>query len=107
MAAAAKYDIPRKDGTTLRQHLAKAGQPPDDISPIGADHLLEWFWRLSARRSAGGFAPSPISFEAINAWSRLSGEAPEPWEVGVIELLDNAFLMAIGEAQKSQSANSE
>jgi hypothetical protein len=54
--------------------------------------LWEWFADLSRRRSNGGLAPNPVSFSEIDAWARLTGTAPTPWEVSVLTRLDDALL---------------
>lgn len=82
----------REGGASLRQHLEAAGKVVDEPEPLSHGYLLDWFWRLSNRRASTGFGLSPLGFEAIAAWARLSGEAPEPWEVAAIEHMDNAFL---------------
>lgn len=60
-----------------------AGDPPPEVA-----YLLGWFADLSARRRDGG----PLNFADIEAWGRLSGNAPTPWEVSVLTQLDDAVL---------------
>ncbi|WP_430643900.1 phage tail assembly chaperone [Bradyrhizobium cosmicum] len=48
------------------------------------------FLRLNARRSAG-FSLEPISFSEIESFTRLSGLRLSPFEVRLIEDLDNLF----------------
>ena len=50
-----------------------------------------WFWALSARRTHGMSGPNPITFSEIEAWSRLMGANPRPWEVWLITRLDDAL----------------
>lgn len=58
-------------------------------------YLWQTFLRLSARRSANGFAISPISWPDIDAFVRQSGFSLAPWEVEVIEELDRQFLASL------------
>lgn len=48
------------------------------------------FLRLNARRSAG-FSIDPIAFSEIEAFTRLSGLSLSPFEVRLVEDLDNLF----------------
>lgn len=83
---------------TLRQHLAHAGEDAEAPPPIGAFYLVGWFWQLSNRRGSG-MGLSPITWEAIDAWARRSGNDPEPWEIGVIEQMDDAYVSKIAARQ--------
>jgi len=56
---------------------------------------VDWFSRLSRRRGSNGFGVSPLSFETISAWDKLCNEGIEPWEVRVLELLDDVHLAEI------------
>lgn len=51
-----------------------------------------WFCELSAARGGNGFGLSPISFTEIDAWARVTGERPTPWEVGLLRRIDTAIL---------------
>jgi hypothetical protein len=45
------------------------------------------------RRQAGGFAgPNPIGWQDIEAFSRQSGLRLAPWELGLIEAIDDIYL---------------
>ncbi|WP_146203698.1 hypothetical protein [Azospirillum sp. TSO5] len=59
--------------------------------PWDLRHLWEWFSELSDARG-GGMGPSPITYQDILAWSRLTGRRPSPWEVSVIRELDSLWL---------------
>lgn len=54
-------------------------------------YLWDWFCELAARRQSNGFGLSPLSWESIESWARLTGRDPQPWEVaalGEIEALE-------------------
>jgi len=60
--------------------------------PVELAYLFAWFTELSAARGSGGFGANPISYAEIDAWARLTGTAPTPFEISVIRLLDGALL---------------
>ena len=52
------------------------------------------------RRNAGnGFGATPITWADLDAYSRLSGLRLLPWEIEIIELLDDALLASYREQQ--------
>ncbi|WP_425338081.1 phage tail assembly chaperone [Desulfobaculum xiamenense] len=95
-------NAPRKDGQSLRAHLEQvardSGEPPEELTellgssrpPDAGGYLLEWFWELHAARGQG-MGPEAIGFVEIEAWARLTGRAPEPWEVAVLQRLDRTY----------------
>lgn len=62
--------------------------------PVFGEHVLEWFWELSAARGSNGFGALPITYGEIAAWQALTGVEPEAWEVKAIREMDMAFLAA-------------
>jgi hypothetical protein len=57
--------------------------------------VWSWFLELSASRGSNGFGGlDPLSYTEIDAWARLHGVAPTPFEVGVLRRLDQALLKA-------------
>jgi len=52
---------------------------------------MAWFRDLSARRTAG-MALNPITWEAMDAYFRLTGVVPLPWELRVLNAIENAFM---------------
>jgi len=95
---AVRLETPRKDGTTLRQHLSQAEfatglqiiEEPDP--PHDGLHLWSWFWELDGARGEGMSGPLAISFSDIDAWARLTRSNPEPWEVQALKKMDAARL---------------
>lgn len=64
---------------------------------------LAYLWlayRRLRRRKGGGMGPGPIEWPDIDAFLRLSGLSLVPWEIEVIEDLDDAFMGAVAAAQK-------
>ena len=57
---------------------------------------LAYLWRAYLRlrrRAPGGFSgPQPVSWLEIDAFARRSGLALAPWEIELIEALDNIYL---------------
>ncbi len=70
---------------------------PEPETPDGAEHLIEWFWTLSASRQQGMSGPLPISFSEIQAWSSLTGEIVTREEVAILRAMDDGFLTGIEE----------
>lgn len=54
-------------------------------------HVWAAFRRLSARRGSNGFGINPISWPDIDAYVRHSKMPLAPWEVRLIEELDDLF----------------
>jgi len=84
--------IPDKNGVTLGQHYeqveASTGiRPPElDLPPLPAD--MRTFWRSFLRLHRSRSAQQPIAFEAIVAYSTLTGHQFSPDEVDLICDLD-------------------
>lgn len=74
---------------------------------MGGFYLLQWFWRLRNRNKSGFNGPDPVSWEALDAWVRLSGDNPEPWEINVLEALDDAYVAAVDRAQSKTFSKPE
>jgi hypothetical protein len=56
-------------------------------------YLWSTFLRLHSRRGSNGFGASPLSWSEIDACCRLSGVRLAPWEVEIIEALDDAYMV--------------
>lgn len=68
---------------------------PEPEIPDGAEHLAEWFWRLSEVRHQGFNGPLPIGFSEIQAWINLTGEIVSREEVAILRAMDAAYLAGI------------
>lgn len=67
--------------------------------PPAVAYLWRAFTRIRRRRGGNGFSASPIEWGDIDAFMRLSGVRLAPWEVEVIEDLDDAWLAEISRKQ--------
>lgn len=67
--------------------------------PMALAYLWQTYRRLRRRKSSG-FGPGPIEWPDIDAFLRLSGVSLAPWEIEVIEEIDDVFLRSVAEAQK-------
>jgi hypothetical protein len=91
--------VPRKDGSTEREHLkaaaSRSAAARDALKPLpvpeGTQHILAWFQELSACRGMNGFGFEPIGWQDIDAWSRLRGIRPTRFELQALQALDAAF----------------
>lgn len=63
----------------------------------GSEHILQWFYQLSARRRPGFSGPSALNFSDIKAWSELTGTLTRPDEIEAILAMDSAYLEAVSE----------
>lgn len=62
--------------------------------PPAMRYLFDRFLRLSERRQSNGFGASRITYLEIDAYQRVTGFRFQPWEVRLIERLDDAYLIA-------------
>ena len=94
----------QSDGTTLRAHLtslAKRGRKDAQESlqgpecPSWLSYLWSWFLGLHARRGSGMNGPARITWQDIDAWSRITGTRLSKWECDVLLVLDAAFFASI------------
>jgi hypothetical protein len=69
-----------------------------DDFPLPLLYLWVAFNRIRRRKGGNGFGPSPIEMTDIDAFNRLSGMAFAPWEVEMIERLDDIFLKSLADA---------
>lgn len=71
--------------------------------PLALGYLWRAYNRLR-RRKGSGFGPGPIEWPDIDAFLRLSGFALAPWEIEVIEEIDDVFLSVVADAQNRNSS---
>lgn len=107
---------PNKDGATPRQifgGLIERTKRPESLAEYEAElecppfpEPLGYIWvvfnRLSARRGSNGFSLNPISWPDIDAFMRLSGFRLVPWEIQMVEELDDLYRSEIAKASQSQ-----
>ena len=63
--------------------------------------LWNIFLRISGRRGSSGFGILPLAWADIDAFSRLTQTPLEPWEVRILEELDDAYLIERSRASRS------
>ncbi|MEY9466286.1 hypothetical protein ABH973_006699 [Bradyrhizobium ottawaense] len=98
-------DAKDKDGFSLREKLegklkrTRSGKGRAEIKaqlavppfPLPLLYLWNSFQRLSGRRTGSGFGINPIAYADIEAFARLNGKCFAPFEIELIEDLDNLF----------------
>lgn len=95
-------------GGTKREHLERIEkqtgkqQIPELTIPIEGEHIWNWFWELSARRSQG-FGLSLISYTEIRAWLEVRRPLIHDWEIEILTNMDQAFLKACQPQKKEKN----
>ena len=64
------------------------------LFPEAVRYLWNAYWRIRRRRGGSGFGIQPIEWGDISAFITLSGLRFSPWEIEIIESLDDAFRTA-------------
>jgi hypothetical protein len=99
---------PQPDGSTLaeafesfRRQTGKRhpqDKPSEIKCPEHVMYLYRWFMELAHGRPVGGMGVMmPIPSSEILAWSQLSGNRLEDWEITTIRALDAAYLRIMSE----------
>jgi hypothetical protein len=70
-------------------------------APEGAEHLWDTFMRISTRRGSTGFGAAPLSWSDLDAFVRMTRCPLSPWEIEVIERLDDLFMAEQARAVKA------
>jgi hypothetical protein len=81
----------------MPQELADA---PD--IPVGCEYLWQWFLRLNKLRPPAMDGAVAIPETEIRAYFQNREIVPTPWELSVIERLDNAALEVAKQSQNSE-----
>ena len=68
--------------------------------PMALLYVWQAFNRLSRRRGSNGFGVNPISWSDIDAFVRNSKVALRPWEISLIEDLDDLYRSEVAKAMK-------
>lgn len=79
------------------QEVPKCPEPPP-----GADHIWPIWNRLRAR-TGNGDGVSPITFESIDAFVRLTGEAVTQSDIVMLEAMDDAFISQVSIERAEQA----
>lgn len=80
---------------------------PDELAdapplPECAAHLWAYFWELSRSRSHNGFGYLALQYVDIEAWSRLTKQTLDPWELNAIVKLDALYLESLAKKPKPE-----
>lgn len=93
--------------TVLQWQLANRDRPIDSLDapeiPYAGQRVWGIFLRLHEARGGGGVGPSPISYEAMESFSAITGEVLRPFEIQIIRALDREWLKAM--AGKSEAGS--
>ena len=71
--------------------------------PENGEYLWAWFQELSSGRGNNGFGVLPLTWADMDAWARMTGTRPEPWETAILRSMDEAFLAVCQEAASAES----
>lgn len=65
--------------------------------PIPPELAYLWraYWRLRRRKGGNGMGSNPLEWPDISEFDSRSGLGLVPWEIGVIEALDDGFMAAM------------
>lgn len=80
-----------RDSASRDAYAAELACPP---LPEALAYLWRIYRRLRRRKSGAGFGPAAIEWLDLDAFTRLTGMPLAPWEIEVIEELDDLFLEA-------------
>lgn len=69
--------------------------------PEALSYLVQAFHRLAGRRQSNGFGPLPIPHSEIVAFQSLTGCRFAPWEVELIEALDDLHIASMTQTRTS------
>lgn len=75
--------------------------------PLALTYLWRAFMRLRCRAAPTMSGPGPVTFGDLESYTRLTRMSLAPWEVQIIENLDDIYLASVGDAQaadKEQAA---
>lgn len=86
-----------RDPKRRAEREAELETPP---FPLALEYLWRTFIRLSSRRGSNGFGINPISWSEIDAFVRNSQLTLAPWEIEIIEMLDDLFRAEQGKAKE-------
>lgn len=93
----------RKSGRDQSKEIAELeAELAGDVMPVELRYLFRSYWRIRRRKGGNGFGPSPIEWPDIDAFLRHSRVALAPWEVEIIEELDDAFMIEQAKAQREK-----
>ncbi len=72
--------------------------------PDSVAYLWEWVVALHGRSGVGMGGAAPLSYSTVEAWAKLTGHRPLPYEVEALMVLD-AAMMSKGDVATSDEAD--
>lgn len=85
-----------------RRATATEQQTPELPAPVA--YLWAIWNELHAARGSGAFAPNPINWTEIEAFSRVTDEPLEPWEARAIRAVDDVYIAGLVGASEGGSS---
>lgn len=79
--------------------------PPPPPAPL--IYLLEVYHRLRRRKASAGFGVAPVEWPDIDAFCRHAQLHLTPWELEIIEALDDRYLMEMNRRPADGPASKE
>jgi len=71
--------------------------------PMAVMYLWRAYHRMRGRKGGNGFGVVPLEWPDIDAFSRMSGLKLLPWEVTMIEKIDDLWLRSMAEAMRNNA----
>lgn len=75
--------------------------------PVELDYLWRWFIELHHARSNNGMGPSVITYQDILAWSQMTGNRPQRFELETIKSLDHIYFESLTEGKENRHNKGE
>lgn len=72
--------------------------------PRAIAYIWRAYWRLRRRKTMGFSGPAPIEWPDIDAFLRASGFRVAPWELELLEAIDDLYLQAAFVSKKAAAA---
>lgn len=76
------------------KHPGGVNDPRRPQVPLAGHRVWSIFLALNARRGAGFSGPLPLSMAEVEAYARVRREPLRPFELDMIEALDDAYMAA-------------
>lgn len=73
--------------------------------PVELSYLWLAFQRLRRRKGSNGYSPLPIEWPDIDAFLRHNNKRLAPWELEIVEMLDDLFLAEHANRSNSDEAD--
>lgn len=91
----------RKRAQREEEEEAKRPKPPE-----GFEFVWEWYFELAQSRQQTGFGVSPISWQEMDAWARITGVTLYPWLAMCFRAMDQAWLKVAAERSRKNGDKS-